>query len=214
MSRFLRPVSLCLLTLCGMMSACDDLPTSPDTGFSHLQTICSPAGVNVSCTATLHRASTFGGVEDVTARATWFASDPSLGRFTEPGLFTPVSRGEVGLWAQYERWESLEQPWFLVGPGTAARWLYFVAGTVHDASTNETLTGAEVRILDGYAAGAYASTNQNGYYHIDRVLTGEVFTIVASKSGYSAHTQSYRVDPPVGPYGNSPFLDFRLERLP
>ena len=214
MSRYLRPAALGLVALCGVMSACNDGPISPDRGFSHLLMSCTPAGANVSCTATLYEVPAFGDVRDVTAEATWFVSDPSLGGFSRPGLFTPVGNGEVGLWARYEKWQPPDQFWFLVGPSTAARWLYFLSGSVDDAETHEHLVGAEVRILDGYAAGAVVTTNQSGYYTIDRVLTGEDFTVVASKDGYSPQTQSYRVDPPNGPNGNPPFLNFQLTPLP
>jgi len=70
-----------------------------------------------------------------------------------------------------------------------------------------------VRILDGYAAGKSAITNENGAYRIEPLLPGETFTATASKEGYQSVTTTYRVDSPIGPAGlNPPFLDFKLSR--
>jgi len=201
---------------CGAMTACERVPIGPDHRNPILLLSCTPTGSNVECSATLYDVPSFGSMRDVTTEATWTVSDPSLGGFAMPGLFTPIAAGEVRLGARFEEWASREDedPWFLVGPGTDARWLYFLAGVVYDASTNEGLAEVEVRMLDGYAEGALSTTGPNGHYQFDRVLTGEVFTVEASKEGYSSETQPYRVDPPNGPIGNSPFLDFHLTPLP
>ena len=82
-----------------------------------------------------------------------------------------------------------------------------------DAASGAKIPGATVRILDGYAAGKSAITNENGVYRIEPLLTGETFTATATKEGYQPVTTTYRVDSPIGPAGlNPPFLDFKLSR--
>lgn len=203
-----------LLALLPVIGACEDSPVLPDRSFSQLVVTCTPAGADVSCTAVVHGDPVLGTTGDVTAEATWSVSDPAIGGFVRPGLFTPTGDGEVGLSVSYSHLSSSEELWFLVGPGRTARWLYFLSGEVVDAGTGEALPGADVTVLDGYAAGTAATTNQFGVYQIDRILTEEAFSVVASREGYSDHEQTYRVDPPVGPNGNPPFLDFRLQPLP
>ncbi len=191
--------------------ACGDGPTAPTRRNPSLSVTCMPSGSDVVCTATLFDVPAAGSVRDVTRTAVWMATDPSVGSFSAPGVFTPSRRGEVGLWARYDEVVAELQSWFLVDPGAPARRLYWLAGVVTDAATGAPIDGAEVRMLDGYAAGAVATTNGNGHYQIDNVLTGETFTVRASKDGFLPSTQSYRVDSPVGPSGNPPFLDFALQ---
>ena len=207
----------CLLACLGALAGCDELPTGPDHRNPRLVFSCAPSASNVLCTATLYDVPDFGSTRNVTSVASWLVSDPSLGMFAEPGLFTPRRSGEVGLSVRYDRWESAETRWFLVDPGGPARWLYWLAGLVKDAATGGPIAGAEVRILDGRSRDARALTNSNGAYQIERILVGEVFSVMASKEGYGPVTKSYRLDPPVVPVGepsNSPFLDFHLTRLP
>ncbi|MGE5236575.1 MAG: carboxypeptidase-like regulatory domain-containing protein [Acidobacteriota bacterium] len=210
----MRRVHLGVVACLAVIGGCKDLPTEPDRRNPSLTMVCMPTGISVSCAATLHDVPSRGSVRDVTTEATWQVSDPSLGGFVRPGLFMPTSHGEAGVSARYEQWEAAVTDWFLVGPDRPAQWLYWLAGYVRDAAMDEAIAGAEVHILDGYAHDARALTNQYGYYQIDKILTGEAFTVTVSKDGYAPLTQSYRVDPPVGPGGNSPFLDFRLARLP
>jgi Carboxypeptidase regulatory-like domain len=191
-------------------AACAKTPTETHSPLgTFLEATCVPAGDDVSCTAIL---SGDGPTRDVTAVATWLASDPAIGRFVSPGLFTPTEPGRVELWARYGAWESLKSS-FLVNPGGSPQRLYFLSGLVTDDATMAPIVGATVQILDGFARGAETTTNEYGAYEIDGILTGEVFTIAASKSGYESSTKSYRVDSPIGPGGgNPPFLDFSLHR--
>jgi hypothetical protein len=58
-------------------------------------------------------------------------------------------------------------------------------------------------------------TNVVGVYgfEIGRILTGESFSIRASKQGYEPSTTTHRVDYPQNTPGASPpFLDFYLRR--
>ena len=195
-------------------ASCSDGPTAPTRRNPSLSVTCVPAGTEVSCTATLYDVPAAGSVRDVTQTAVWMATDPSVGSFSAPGVFTPSRRGEVGLWARHDDVVAELQSWFLVDPGAPARRLYWLAGVVTEAATGTPIDGALVRMLDGYAAGAVATTNSNGHYQIDNVLTGETFSVRASKDGFLPSTQSYRVDSPVGPSGNPPFLDFTLQPAP
>jgi hypothetical protein len=207
----LRPlvVATCLLL---SLAGCNGTPTDLHSESPRLDTTCVPLGTRVTCTALFQDEA--ARRRDVTATATWQVSDPALGSFLEPGVFTPKQHGEVGLSARYDQWESTGTSWFLVDPLQSAQRLYFLAGLVRDESSSAPLPGTTVEILDGYARGARAVTNENGHYRIDGILTGESFSVKAARPGYSPVTLSYRVDSPIGPTGgSSPFLDFRLRAL-
>ncbi|HEY3571084.1 MAG TPA: carboxypeptidase-like regulatory domain-containing protein [Thermoanaerobaculia bacterium] len=203
-------MALLLVPLLG----CDHSPTEPAHQLSpSLHVACLPDGSRVSCKATLSGVPDGASTRDVTSQATWMASDPSLGSFLQPGVFTPRRRGEVEISASYQTWTSDVTSQFLVDPAQPAQRLYFLSGVVRDDSSNAEIPGATVEILDGYARGATSVTNESGAYHFDKILTGETFHIRVSKPGYSPVTLSYRVDSPIGPAGgNPPFLDFRLHR--
>jgi len=174
---------------------------------------CQPAGAKVACTARVTDTPSWGTDLEVTSLAVWIASDTSVGRFVAPGVFAPDRRGEVGLSVRYREMEVYDPAWFLVDPAVEARWLYWLWGPVTDDASGVKLAGADVLILDGYARGAHCMTNENGYYRIDKLLTGETFTARASKDGYESLTKSYRVDPPVGLDSNPNYLEFRLHRI-
>lgn len=203
-----------LLLFCLSMAACqDDSGPSPlRYGNPRVLATCVPSGSKVSCTATLYDVPTFGSARDITNEATWLSSNQTMGSFTQSGLFTPIEQGEVGLWVRFDQWEDPDQSWFLVDPNNNSQRLYFLSGEVLDVATEVAIVGAEVRILDGYARNKSAITNENGHYQIDRVLTGENFFIRASKAGYHSQRKSYRVDSPIGPNGNAPFLNFLLRK--
>jgi len=206
---FSRVVAVVMLV--AVAAGCNETPSEPDRGTPPtLIMACVPLDARVSCTATLFYAPVTG-TTNVTSKATWLVSDPFLGGFLEPGIFTPTRHGEVELSVRYEAWTAVVTSWFLVDPFQPAQRLYFVSGIVRDDATNATLSGATVEILDGYARGSQAITNEFGHYRIDRILTGETFSARASRAGYAPSTLTYRVDSPIGPAGgNPPFLDFRL----
>ena len=214
MGRVVPAVLVCLLATI----ACRDRnhePTLEQRRHPALVVSCVPAGVNVSCAAYVTDTPTFGTSTYVTSLAVWIASDSSVGGFVAPGSFAPTRRGEVGLTARYHELEEPSPHWFLVDPSSEARWLYELWGHVTDRETGVRLPGAEVRVLDGHARGAHATTNSNGYYVIEKILVGETFSAQASKDGYESLTQTYRVDPPVVPAGspsNPNYLEFRLQR--
>ena len=114
---------------------------------------------------------------------------------------------------RFDQWE--DEPdvwsWFLVDPSTEARRLYFIAGNVLDAMTQDPIQGAEVRILTGYSKNAHTITNQYGYYRIDRILTGQQFSAKASASGYQSLTSSFQVDSPIGTSTRGNTLNFQLK---
>lgn len=202
------------VSLLPLLAGCEgDSPTGPDRGDPRLGIFCLTPDSRVACSATLYDVPVDGAMRDVTQEAKWLASS-SVGQFYSPGIFTPTRPGEVEIRAVFSRWES--PPFtFLVDPSRTSRWLYFLSGVIRDEETNQPIPGVKVEIVSGYARGAQATTNENGHYRIDKVLTGETFTAQASKPGYSSSTHSYRVDPPQGSgTGNAPFLDFRLRRLP
>jgi hypothetical protein len=171
---------------------------------------CAPSGQRVACRAFLSDPERIS--REVTSEATWLVSGPVVGTFVEPGLFVPTSSADVGLWARFEELSS-SQSWFFVNPPEDARVLYFLNGVVRDETTNSGIEGAEVRILDGHSAGAQATTNSVGVYNFGffTILTGEVFTIRASRQGYEASTTTHRVDFPQSS-ANPPYLDFVLRR--
>jgi hypothetical protein len=197
-------------------AGCKDSPSEPDHRQApSLAVACLPAGVRVTCTATLFGVPSNGSVRNVTSLATWRASEPALGNFVAPGTFVPERRGEVELAARYNGFEDRVVSKFLVDPQKTAERLYFLSGTVRDEVSHQDLSGAMVEVLDGYARGERSVTNQFGVYQFDKVLTGETFSLRASKPGYAPLVLAYRVDSPItvnGPAGNPPFLDFPLRR--
>jgi Carboxypeptidase regulatory-like domain len=148
---------------------------------------------------------------NVTSEATWLASGPMVGSFPQPGVFAPAGSGDIGLWARFEELFS-SQWWFFVNPPEASRFLYSFNGVVRDEMTNAGIAGAEVRILDRHSTGRQATTNSVGVYQFDRILTGEVFSVRASKEGYESLTKTHRLEYPFNP-ANPPELDFVLRRL-
>jgi hypothetical protein len=203
-------VAVCVLAA---TAGCRNTPSEPERIRQPSLTVtCLPAGARVTCAATY--LPSVGSLRTVTSLATWRASDPTLGSFLEPGIFTPARRGEVELSARYSGIEDRVVSTFLVDPRQTATRLYFLSGMVRDDLRNEDLAGATVEILNGYARGAQSLTNRFGAYEFDTILTGETFSVRASKAGYAPSTLTYRVDSPLGPAGgNPPFLDFRLRRL-
>jgi len=203
-------VALCCCVV--IVAGCHQTPTEPDRREPTLVVYCQPAGRDVSCTAVLFGVTSATSSRDVTLTAVWMASDATLGSYSAPGQFTATGRGEVGLWARYEEYESWPQARFLVDPVEPARWLYSLDGFVVDDETNQGLAGAEVRILTGYAAGRTGTAGANGFYEVERVLTDETFSAVASHAGYEPVTVQYRVSPPDGSSSDPSSLNFRLHR--
>jgi hypothetical protein len=156
---------------------------------------------------------------DVTKTATYLVSDPSVGDFLEPGIFTPRRRGEVELSARYEALTPRFTPEFLVDPSQPPRSFSSLAGKVFDAGTGKELPGAMVEILDGYAQGSTSVANEYGFYQIEKVLTEETFSVRASLPGYAPSTVRYRVDPSTyraDPSDttprNPPYLELKLRQ--
>ena len=172
---------------------------------------CTTSGPRVTCKAFLSDPQR--GSREVTSEATWLASGPGAGAFAEPGLFVPSGAGDIGLRARFEDLSS-DRVWFFVNPLQDARVLTFLNGVVRDEMTNAGIEGVEVQILDGHSVGALATTNSAGVYSFGlfQILTGEVFTIRASKQGYEPLTKTHRVNFPFDP-ANPPFLDFALRPL-
>jgi hypothetical protein len=217
-SDFLRLHVLCpvlLLALAAVLGACGgDSPTDVHSSPPSLSTLCLTAGTQVSCTASFFTGTS--GPHDVTADATWLASDPSVGVFVRPGVFSPAKRGEVEISASYRGVQTHVASRFLVDPLKTPQYLQFLSGIIYDDLTGTPLAGATVEILSGYSQGARSTSNEYGYYHFDTMLAGETFSARASNPGYATVTTSYRVDPSVtfsGDPNNSPFLDFRLHPL-
>jgi Carboxypeptidase regulatory-like domain len=169
---------------------------------------CLPEGPNVRCNATAYNV---GGIasRDVTETTNWFATSV-YGSFVQPGLFVPSAHGDITITARFEQFEPAYPPKFLVGPGQPARPLYYAQGTVKDAATGATISGATVRIESGHSAGRAGVSNERGIYRIDPVLTSELFTITASKEGYQPQTKSHRVEIVQG--SGAAYVDFELGR--
>jgi carboxypeptidase family protein len=212
---------LAVVVLMAVLAGCDkESPTEtarpeplPDLLF-----FCLPLDVRLTCTAIANNVPGRGQV-DVTKTATYLVSDPSVGGFLEPGIFTPRRRGEVKLSARYEALTPRFTPEFLVDPSQPPRSFSSLAGKVRDADTNMELPGATVEILDGYAQGSMSVANEIGFYLIDKVLTEETFSVRASLPGYAPSTVSYRVDPSTyrtDPSDttprNPPYLEIQLRR--
>ncbi len=204
-----------------VLAGCDkESPTDPihPDPLPELLFFCLPLDVRLTCTAIATNVPGRGQV-DVTKKATYLVSDPSVGDFLEPGIFTPRRRGEVKLSARYEALVPRFTPEFLVDPSQPPRSFSTLAGKVFDAGTGRELPGARVEILDGYSQGATAVANEYGFYLIDKVLTEETFSVRASLSGYAPSIVSYRVDPSTyrtDPSDttprNPPYLEFKLLR--
>jgi hypothetical protein len=189
---------------------CNGSPTEPIRGPSSITARCVPEGANVRCVASAYNVEV--AFQDITATGQWLSTG-AAGAFAEPGLFVPAAHGEVTIWVTFRGYVTEGKSTFLVGPNEPAQRLYWVSGLVVDAASGARISGATVRILDGYAAGRSAISADNGYYRIEPILTGETFTATASKEGYQPASKTYRVDSPIGPAGlNPPFLDFELRR--
>jgi hypothetical protein len=207
-----RSLTLTLILLVAV--ACKDSSNEiTHTQSRQLGVSCSPVEAAVRCRAFLSDPRPDGVSREVTSEATWLLAGPVVGTFTEPGLFVPTSSADVGLWARFEELSS-NQEWFFVNPPHEARVLYFLNGVVRDEIANVGIEGAEVRLLDGHSAGLRAITNSVGVYNFGffSILTGEVFTIRASKQGFEPSTKTHQVDFPSNP-DHPPNLDFVLRRL-
>ena len=181
-------------------SACHKAAPTDISPFLNLQINCHPTGANVSCTATF-----FGPVQDVTAVAEWLVSNVTVGQFTSPGLFVPRRAGKVELWALWNGYQSNKYT-YVVGPGTVPRELAFLSGSVTDSTpTGARIVGATVQILDGFATGSQATTNENGAYTIHGILPNEVIHVMASRSGYAPLTETFVPD------NGLPVLNFALQ---
>ena len=164
-------------------------PTEPTKLFyRELILDCRPAGSNVQCTASIFDEG------DVTTKSTWF-SQGATGTFVAPGHFVPAARGEVAISARYQTFEPPLKTIFLVDPAAQARPLSLLDVAVDDAVARAPITGVEVQILDGYAAGRTAVT-KDGFCRLERVQTGETFTVRVSRSGYKTVEISHRIDWP------------------
>lgn len=173
--------------------------------------LCRPAGSGLSCSLS----DTDG--YDRTSNAGWTVAGPAT--VTGPGRVETTGYGEIFVSASYVDYVggpfmTRQVAHFLADPPRAARRFHFLGGYVWESSGKQGIPDASVSILDGYNAGRSDATNTDGYYTIDSILTGEAFTVRVEKPGYETLTRSYRVDDPVGPLGNSPFLDLRLVRAP
>ena len=173
---------------------------------------CNPAGEAVSCSATLHDVPAFRDSRDVTQTADWSVLPADIGTFAAPGVLVPATFGEAEIRVRSEGIENGGPLRFLIGPGRPARWLYFFSPSVRETDNTTVVSSALVEMLDGYQSGQRCTTDAAGLCRIDRVLTGETFTVRVSKAGYRTVTTAYRVDPPVGPAGNPPSLVVLLAR--
>ena len=217
-SQVLRCI-VAVVVLMAVLAGCEKSPTEPEhpSPSPELLFYCLPLGVRLTCFAYVSNVPGRGQA-DVTATATWLVSDPTVGGFLEPGIFTPRRRGEVEISARYEALTPRLTVRFLVDPLQPPRAFSFLSGKVWEDDSNRELPGAMVEILDGYAQGSTSVANEYGYYQIKKVLTEETFSVRASMPGYAPSTVSYRVDPsayradPSDPPKNPPFLDFRLRR--
>jgi hypothetical protein len=201
------------------LAGCEESPTdvhappAPELIF-----FCLPLDVRLTCTVIATNVPGRGQV-DVTQTAEYLVSDPAVGAFLDPGIFTPSRRGEVELSARQGALTPRFAPRFLVDPLQPPRPVESLAGKVRDAETGRDLPGALVEILDGYAQGSTSVTNEFGFYEIEKVLTEETFSVRASLPGYAPSTVSYRVDPSTARIDpsdtrprNPPYLEIQLRR--
>ena len=210
-----------VVILMAVLAGCDkESPTDPihPDPLPELLFFCLPLDVRLTCTAIATNVPGRGQV-DVTKTATYSVSDPSVGDFLEPGIFTPRRRGEVELSARFEALTPRFTPEFLVDPSQPPRFFSSLSGKVFDAVTGKELPGASVEILDGYAQGSTAVANEYGFYLVEKVLTEETFSVRASLPGYAPSTVRYRVDPSTyraDPSDttprNPPYLELKLQR--
>jgi hypothetical protein len=184
------------VVLAAVLAGCKESPTDPDhpPPAPDLLFFCLPLDVRLTCTAIANNVPGRGQV-DVTQTAEYQVSDPAVGGFLEPGIFTPSRRGEVELSARQGALTPRFTPRFLVDPLQPPRSIESLAGKVRDAETGRELSGARVEILDGYAQGSTRVTNEFGFYQIEKILTEETFSVRASLPEYAPSTVSYRVDP-------------------
>jgi len=205
---------VCCLGLLAI-SACRENPAGPSAERyrqPRVNLLCQPSAHNVVCTATLLDVPLFRDSQDVTQSATWTVVPSDVGVFRQPGLLAPARLGEAEIHTRSQGLDASVTPRFLVGPEQNARWLYSFSPFVREREGGAAISGAVVEVLDGYRGGATCVTTMSGTCTIDRVLTGETFNARVTKHGYEPAALSYRVDPPVGPAGNSPSLAVLLSR--
>jgi hypothetical protein len=176
--------------------------------------LCVSVQVNLQCTLTQvdHSEPPVASV-DVTARAQWTVSNPSIATVSTTGFVRVLGHGELDITASYANYTP--QVWsVLVDAQQSPQIIYFLSGIVRENDGTDTrIPDTMVEILDGYNGGKSGTSNQFGAYTIARVLTKVTFTVRASKPGYLPSTATYEVGGPTG-VGNRPFLDFRLSRAP
>jgi Carboxypeptidase regulatory-like domain len=192
--RFVTALALASLVL---LPACGGSPTEPR---AQVLVVCNPSGITVTCRAT------GGNGADITNQVAWFSSGAN-GMFADPGFFVPGATGEVEIWARLDDLEAERRSAFLVSPNAPARPLTFVSGDVYDEDTNQKIAGVTIQVVEGYGVGKTTTSDRSGHYVLERVMTGEPFTLEASRIEYEPVRVSFRIDPP----GN-PFLDIRMKK--
>ena len=196
-------------------TACDEssAPTGP-TGKHpiYFAVHCQiPTTPTVQCEAYLFNRLRDGSTENVTSAAQWIASPPGLASFTTPGILTPNGRGEVSVIVNYERFTNSTPSIFLVDPNETARWIFERLFSAVETDGATVIGGVNITITSGYRSGASCVTNPvSGSCVIDRLLTYEEFTGVASKTGYQTTTFTRTASPPVGV--GLPFPPIQLAR--
>lgn len=193
-----------VLILAFSLSACsgpEDAVGPTSFGVPEVSTSCAVTGSDLSCTLTDR------GV-NLTASSTWTVVGPAL--VTAPGQIRPTGRGEIMIEVAHASFSgTVDVGRYLVDPSMPPRRLWFLTGLVRE-SGGAPLGGVEVTIEDGYSAGRRAVTDERGSYRLDRVLTGEVFTLRAAKAGYLPATRTYTLADPsggAGGAGGGPFVD-------
>jgi hypothetical protein len=199
------------------LAACGESTTWPgnDSGRRlSWQAECRAQGADVACVL---RDTT---MRDQTANAVWTVEGPAI--VAAPGQVRTTGRGEIVVRGGYVDYR--DGPWqvrpvgrFLVDPQRTARPFLHLGGRILDTATSQPVGGAQVTILDGYDGGRSDTTQTNGHYLIEPVVTGEDFTVRVEKAGYETLATRYRVDdraPVIDAPGNPPRLDLRLTRLP
>ena len=132
-----------------------------------------PPGTSVQMT--LNAVKSDSSVENVTAQAQWFSSDPRVLEVSASGLATAKIVGEATIRAQYRAMSGTRLT-VVVPQGT-----FRLAGTVNDSGVP--LPGATVAIIAGVGEGLTTTTDGSGRYALYGVA-GRV-RLHAKREGYS-----------------------------
>lgn len=141
-----------------------------------------------------------GASQDVTARAQWRSSQPTIVAVSATGIAAAISPGESDITATFETVVG-SQRLAVVAPPSAR---FTLTGVIRDAASQAAIPGARVEIISGVNQPSAATTDDRGVYELRDLIAG-AFRLRASANGFDAGEQNVTVPA-------NPEADFLLRR--